>query len=257
MNTGRMNKNMKEGPFYVGYLAVLPSGLRIFLISVAAGLLGMSAALALAIGAAQDDPGPGLFLWGAGAQTVTGVVEVKPYPLLHVSKGSARIPAGQTIMLSNPFKNGAQQRLDKYDGQVVTLRGIALKRGDIDFLQVGRATATDEVAELPARQSLGRWRLKGEICDGKCLAGAMRPGRGISHRACANLCLIGGIPPVFVSSAPVEGRDFFLMADKDGAPLHERYLKHVALFVSLDGEIERRGNLLIFKVDLDSLKVLP
>lgn len=252
-----MSKNMKEAPFYVGYLAVLPPGLRFFLIGVAAGLIGMFAALALAIGAAQDDPGPGSFLWGAGQQTVIGLVETKPYPLLHVIQGSAHIPTGQTIMLSNPFKNGAQQRLDKYNGQVAILRGIALKRGDIDFLQVGQATAAIESAELPERQSLGRWRLKGEICDGKCLAGAMRPGRGLSHRACANLCLIGGIPPVFVSSAPVEGRDFFLLADKDGGPLPQRYLKHVALFVSLDGEMERRGTLLIFKVDLDTLKVLP
>jgi len=257
-----MSRNSSEAPFYVGYLPV-PPGLRIFLLSVAAGFVGMFAALALAIGAAQDDPGPGQFLWGAGAQTVTGTVEAKPYPLLHVTEGSKRIPAGRTIMLSNPGKNGVQRRLDQYDGQVVTLRGIALKRGDIDFLQLGggkaaiKPGAAGAAPVLPEPQPLGRWRLKGEMCDGKCLAGAMRPGRGLSHRACANLCLIGGIPPVFVSSAPVDEQNFFLMADKDGNPLPDRYLDHVAMFVSLDGEVERRGSLLIFKVDLDTLKVLP
>ena len=103
---------------------------------------------------------------------------------------------------------------------------------------------------------LGRWRLKGEICDGKCLAGAMRPSRGLSHRACANLCLIGGVPPVFVSSGPVDGSEFFLLANKVGDPLPASYLKHVAVYVQLDGEVERRGQILIFKVDLDTLKVL-
>jgi len=256
-----MTTNPKEPPFYVGYLAV-PVGLRIFLVSVAAGFIGAFAALALSVGAAQDDPGTGSFLWGAGAQTVTGTVEAKPYPLLHVSTGSTRIPAGRTILLSNPGKNGVQPRLDQYDGKVVTLRGIALKRGDIDFLQVGggrAAVKADEAAtaELPEKQSLGRWRLKGEICDGKCLAGAMRPGRGLSHRACANLCLIGGIPPVFVSSAPVDGQDFFLMADKNGGPMPKSSLNYVSMFVSIDGEVERRGGLLIFKADFDTLKVLP
>ncbi len=256
-----MSRNSQETPFFIGYLPT-PAGLKIFLVSVAAGFMGVFAALALAIGAAQDDPGPGEFLWSAGRQTVTGTVEAKPYPVMHVTEGSDRIPAGRTIMLSNPGKNGVQQRLDQYDGQMVTLSGIALKRGDIDFLQIGGGKTAIEVRDestAPARpepQSLGRWRLKGEMCDGKCLAGAMRPGRGLSHRACANLCLTGGIPPVFVSSAPVDGRDFFLMANKDGAPLPDSYLNYVSMFVSLDGEVERHGSLLIFKVDLDTLKVL-
>ena len=85
----------------------------------------------------------------------------------------------------------------------------------------------------------------------------MRPGRGLSHRACANLCLIGGIPPVFVSSAPVDGQDFFLMADKNGGPMPKNSLNYVSMFVSIDGEVERRGGLLIFKADFDTLKVLP
>jgi hypothetical protein len=104
---------------------------------------------------------------------------------------------------------------------------------------------------------LGKWRLSGEICDGKCLSGAMRPGRGLSHRACANLCLIGGVPPVFVSAEPVDGEEFFLMADENGDPLPDQYLDHVAVYISLDGEIERRGNIRVFKVALNTLKVLP
>ncbi|MGI9422759.1 MAG: hypothetical protein ACR2PA_06170, partial [Hyphomicrobiaceae bacterium] len=105
-------------------------------------------------------------------------------------------------------------------------------------------------------EALGRWRLKGEICDGKCLAGAMRPGRGLAHRACANLCLIGGVPPIFVASEPVAGSQFFLLADQDGNALPDAYLNHVAVYISLDGTIERRGKILLFKVDLASLKVL-
>ncbi|MGI9410032.1 MAG: hypothetical protein ACR2OV_08160 [Hyphomicrobiaceae bacterium] len=253
-----MNQN-NDQPFFVGYLPT-PVGLKVFLVAVAAGLIGMFGALALAIGSGQDDPGSGSFQWGWGPQTVTGVMQINPYPVLHVTKGSKRLPAGKSLLLSGPGKNGVQKRVAKLDGRRVTLRGIALKRGDITALQVGggaKNIKNEGAASEPVKVTrLGRWRLKGEICDGKCLAGAMRPGRGLSHRACANLCLIGGAPPVFVSAAPVDGEEFFLLADQDGKPLPEEYLKHVAVYIELDGEVERRGSILVFKVTLDSLKVL-
>ena len=246
-------------PFFVGYLPT-PAGLRVFLVSVAAGLIGMFAALALAIGAAQDDPGIGEFKFGWGPQTVTGVLHAKPYPVLHVTKGSKRLPAGRALLLSGPGKRGVQARVAKLDGKLVTLRGIALKRGEIDGLQVGGGRNNIKPAKGDGREirskSLGRWRLKGEICDGKCLVGAMRPSRGLAHKACANLCLIGGAPPVFVASGKVDGSEFFVLGDKNGNPLPESYLRYAALYVSLDGEVERRGSILIFKVDLETLKVL-
>lgn len=151
----------------------------------------MFAGLAILIGAGQDDPGPGSFRWDWGAQTVTGTVELKPYPVLHVIKGSKNITAGKSLLLSAGGKNGMQKRLASYDGKLVSLKGIALHRGDIDALQVGGGKdsikAASGGASKVAVKPLGRWRLKGEICDGKCLAGAMRPGRGLSHKACANL----------------------------------------------------------------------
>ena len=128
------------------------------------------------------------------------------------------------------------------------------------LLQVGGGKDSIKIAAGGASKvevkPLGRWRLKGEICDGKCLAGAMRPGRGLSHKACANLCLIGGVPPVFVASGQVDGSEFFLLANKDGEPLPDKYLDYVAVYVQLDGDVERRGRMLVFKVDLDSLRVL-
>ena len=252
-----MSQDPKDA-FFVGYLPT-PPALRLFLFAVAAFLIGGFAALALAIGVAQDDPGDGSFRWGWGPQEVVGRLDTLPYPMLHVTTGSKRIPAGRTLLLTGVGKRGVEARVAKLDGKLVRLKGIALKRGDIDALQVGggakNIVPVDGAVPSIATVSLGRWRLKGEICDGKCLAGAMRPGRGLSHRACANLCLIGGAPPVFVSGQPVDGSDFFLIGDADGKPLPEDYLKHVAVFVALDGHVERRGRLLVFKADLASLEV--
>jgi hypothetical protein len=97
---------------------------------------------------------------------------------------------------------------------------------------------------------LGRWRITGEICDGKCYSGSMRPGNGLAHKACANFCILGGVPPVFVSTAPVEGSSFMLLADAAGGPLPGRLYDLVALRLQLEGELERRGDLLVFKVNL-------
>jgi hypothetical protein len=250
----------RQTPFFVGYLPI-PPGLRFFLVVVSGLLIGSFSALALIIGTAQNNPGDGSFKWGWGPQSVTGRLEIRPYPILHVTTGSKHIPAGRVLLLSGVGKKGVQARVASLDGRLVRLKGFALKRGDIDGLQVGdgkKAIAIlDEGAPPPLEVTqLGRWRLKGEICDGKCLAGAMRPGRGLSHRACANLCLIGGAPPVFVSSAPIEGKEFFIIGDSNGNPLPPEYLRHVGMFISAEGAVERRGNIMVFKVDLKSLKVL-
>ncbi|MGI9422801.1 MAG: hypothetical protein ACR2PA_06380, partial [Hyphomicrobiaceae bacterium] len=185
----------EDTPFFVGYLPT-PPALKLFLVSIAAGAVGMFAALAFALGTTQDDPGTGSFRYDWRAQTVTGTIETRPYPMIHVTTGSKRIAAGSTLTLSGGGKRGVQNRLKSLDGKSATLRGIVLKRGELDALQVGGGAKSIKAVDTPpitvTSEALGRWRLKGEICDGKCLAGAMRPGRGLAHRACANLCLIGG-----------------------------------------------------------------
>jgi hypothetical protein len=108
---------------------------------------------------------------------------------------------------------------------------------------------------LPPPVPLGRWRITGEICDGKCYSGSMRPGNGLAHKACANFCILGGVPPVFVSTAPVEGTSFMLLGDTAGGPLPDRLYDLVALRVQLEGELERRGDLLVFKVDLNRARL--
>lgn len=246
-------------PFFVGYLKT-PKPLRFFLLASALVLIGAFAAVALTVGVSQDDPGSASFEFALGPQTLTGQLEAAPYPMLHVTIGNKNIPAGRTIMLSGNGKRGVAPRAKPLDGEIVEVTGIALKRGDIDMLQLRGGTKGLRKADTGGGQSkpvvpLGRWRLTGEICDGKCLYGAMRPGRGLSHKACANLCISGGVPPVFVSTAPVDGRSFFLMGTADGQPLGEEILSHVAHYIVVEGVVERRGQLHIFKIDPDTIRL--
>jgi hypothetical protein len=158
-------------------------------------------------------------------------------------------------MMSGPTQVGPD--LDPaLDGKMVEATGVMMKRGSLDMLQANTPLhGVDGAAVVPKPVPLGRWRITGEICDGKCYAGSMRPGAGIAHRACANFCLIGGVPPVFVSTAPVEGTSFMLLANQQGGPLPDKLYDLVALRVVLEGDLERRGDLLVFKVDLSRAKV--
>ena len=239
--------------FFIGWGKKLPKGLSRFLIVVSLFTVGLFAGTAFSFVVSQDDPGDGAF---RGRLNVTGVIRANPYPVVHIPPGD-KYPNGHSIMLSGGGKRGVQNQAEPLDGQVVQIRGALLKRGDLDMIQVGRhiRAVEDGTPHEIETKSLGRWKLSGEICDGKCYAGAMRPGTGLAHKACANLCLIGGVPAVFVSSGPVDGSTFFMLADAEGTALGERLYDLTAVLLSAEGEVEKRGDLHLFKIDLDSVEL--
>lgn len=257
-----MSNQDRETPFFVGY-APVPATLKPFLWTVTLALVAGAAILGYVAGTSQDDPGDAAVRGDFGRQTVVGIVELTPQPLFHVTQGTERIAAGRTLMMTAGGKAGVKDRAAALDGQLAQASGVILQRGDLEMLQLrgGRngLRAADEGAatSVPEPVDLGRWRLAGEICDGKCLSGAMRPGRGLAHKACANLCLLGGVPAVFVSTQEVEGSDFLMVVGPDGSDLPQEAYDYVAQFVSVEGQIRRHGDLLIFAIDPNTLTVLP
>ncbi len=245
-------------PFFVGWGKV-PKALRLFLAGCAAVLIVGFAALSYATSATQTDTMPGAFM---GRVAVTGILQNDPYPVLHVIS-SEQFTAGDTIILSGNGKRGAVEQAAGMDGQIVEANGIRMDRGALKGMQLrngqrGLKLAEDQSQSMEVTvQPMGRWRLQGEICDGKCLNGAMRPGTGIAHRACANLCLLGDVAPVFVSAGPIDGNQFFLMSGPEGGAIPSALLEHTALPVEVEGEVERHGNLLLLKVAPETVKAVP
>lgn len=82
---------MKNAPFFVGYLPV-PGALRGFLWVISVALILGAGAAGYAIGTTQDDPGPGAMRGDYGRQTVTGLIEMTPVPVLHITQGNDRLP---------------------------------------------------------------------------------------------------------------------------------------------------------------------
>lgn len=249
----------KTPPFFVGYLPV-PGPLRWFLGAAIGIVLAIFLSTGLLIGSTQDAPPASGFRFDFGPQTVTGVIELTPYPVLRVTQGNELIKPGKTLMLSGNGKNGVVDRAAGMDGKRAIVTGIVLQRGTIDMLQLRGGQrglkAAEGTPEPMTTEPLGKWKVTGEICDGKCLNGAMRPGRGLAHKACAALCLLGDVPPVFVSTQPIEGSDFMLITGPDGTALPDRAYDYIGQFISLEGELERRGDMLVLRMDPATMELI-
>lgn len=245
-----------DDEFFIGWSGSVGSGLLRFLcltsIIIVGGLAGISVLLATSI----TDPARSLL--GAGAVpdpwqdvTLSGILTSEPYPVLRVLSDTAN-PAGHSVLLSGDGKRAAAYDHAELEGRPVEVKGLLLKRGTIDMLVVSqsprllKATAQATV-ELP--KSLGRWRVVGEICDGKCGSGIMTPGTGIAHKACASLCLIGGVPPVLVLTHPLEGYRFLMISDDKGRALDDGVLRFVGMRVEIEGEVELRGDIALLRVE--------
>ncbi len=237
--------------FFIGWAGRLPRDhLLAILGRLAIGVVAMLT-LGLMLGHGIDDPGPGGFD-PSGDVTSRGVLTLQPSPILWVPPDATH-PNGHSLLLSGDGKRGPT--LDRaWDGQAIEASGAIIRRGGLEMLLVDRiAPLPGTDLTRPVAVELGRWRIEGEICDGKCAAGAMRPGRGLAHRACAILCLNGELPPVFVATGPINGQDFLLLADDShGAAWRDL----VGLRVRLDGAVTRHGDMLIFHAELSRAVVV-
>ena len=242
-----------SGDFFVGYLKTPPK-LAAFIAVVTVLLTGLGIGGGFALLAGQPDYGDGGFK--GGYQEHLGILQTAPYPMLRLPPDEAH-PDGQTILLSDPGKRGAQQRAAQHDGKIVDVGGVFITREGTRILQVGGAAKIREAEDPapvagfvpPADVPLGPVTLRGEIVDTKCYLGAMRPGEGKVHRACANLCLMGGIPPMLAVFHENEAPTLLLLTDAEGNAFDADILDYVAPYVSVTGELYRRGDLLMLRTD--------
>jgi hypothetical protein len=228
-------------PFFVGWSGRISRPQLGFLALVIVVAIAGFGALAFALGVTVDDPGGGGF---SGDQDITGVLIADPYPMIVTDRNQ------HTVVLSGGGKRGVQAEARALDGKHVRATGSGVKRGDRDLLLVGELHAAPGDAMPPVRTDLGTWRLTGEICDGKCSLGVMRPGTRPAHKACANVCLIGGVPPVFITTTPLFGTRYLLMGDPDGHALPDALRDFVAITSRMDGTLERIGDAIVFRTDV-------
>ncbi len=235
--------------FFVGY-ARAPSSIKSYVAKAVVITLVFVFVIGFALAWSVQERGGGGF---GGGLKVRGQVANLPYPVIQIFPSKA-YPKGHVMLIAGGGKQGMGPVVEKLKGKAVEARGFLLKRGDLDVIVTDTPGHYKVVSEAPANGplkpvSLGKWRIAGEICDGKCYAGVMRPGTGIAHKACANVCIAGDQPAVFATVRPVQGASFLLLADSQGKIPPKVMYDYVALPVELEGELVRYGDLLVLKAD--------
>lgn len=243
-----------EDAFYVGYLPV-PRPIRRWAMAAVAVIVTIAVATAALVASQQDDPGDGV--WNAGESVrVVGALRIDPYPVLLVSEGEEQ----RTVLLVSMLKQGASERalaVPTEQRGAVEVEGHAIERDGQRMLEL--VDGDDAIRAVPAGgaaapalfESLGRAELVGQIIDPKCYFGVMKPGVGKIHRACAVRCIDGGIPPVFMTRHEEGPPSYYLITDARGRAANQLVLPHVAEFVRISGEVERRAGMLYLRADLD------
>jgi hypothetical protein len=74
----------------------------------------------------------------------------------------------------------------------------------------------------------------------------MKPGDGKTHKACATLCVTGGIPPMLVTSEPTPRS--VIITDDSGKPMPDAWRIFIADPVQVTGELVNVGGLLQLRV---------
>lgn len=255
-----MTEEPSAREIYVGYLG-LPRAhlnfLRVAIPMTLVFLIAVSAVIASRVRPAGDA------VWETSERTWTGVLQMQPYPVLFTEPDEDGHSAWLLVEIN---KKGSQDRLAAFDGQAVQIKGYRLYREGRTMIELSpddAATEPDEavvpiqtlapLAQAPEQVDLGRVTVRGEIVDGKCYLGAMRPGEGTTHKACAALCIRGGLPPMLVTRNP-DGSVRMLLLSVDGAvALPDSMMARVAEPVEVMGLLTRYGSLEILQTTPDAV----
>ena len=239
----------KKKSFFVGYLP-MPADLKKFTIVVAVILLIATTVLSTLFSRQQSLAGKGV--WDTSNQVaVEGLLTVDPYPVLHVAGSNP-----ESVILVVIGKHGADDVALPHNNTLVRVTGSTINRGGWSMLEISGPEAIEpnpdgKPVALPDQQDLGKVTMKGEIVDSKCFLGVMKPGPGKVHRACARLCLLGGIPPMFVIRDPDGQKYGYLMTLATGQSASRQLSSMVATPVKVDGVLEKRGDLIYLKLSDD------
>lgn len=227
----------REG-IYVIYRP-LPATMLTLVLALVGGLLGLTLGSAAAAALGQRDPGPGV--WDTSNTTTrTGVLVAEPYAMLLPDDASA------AVLLVGVGKVGPPADVLALAGDRVTITGYPLERDGLRMLEVQSAESLSGVGGAGVsggpRMRLapidrGVHTIDTEILDAKCFMGAMKPGDGPGHKACATLCIAGGIPPMVRWQDDAGRSHHAILTSADGAPMAEAHRALIGEPVAVRGRV--------------------
>ena len=248
--------------FFIGWLPMPQSDSRLLrMLAPLTVLIVVGLATALALW--QQSSGSGTWETKA-AVTIEGFLQAEPYALLRTSDGTIRSGV-RTILLVEEGKFGARERALPLDGQFVRASGTFLHREGRSMVELSAGSESLQIAQPPPDLDRSKFlvsssdsgppvTVQGEIIDPKCYLGAMKPGGGKTHKACAILCISGGIPPMLAVRDAAGYETFYLLTDPEGASAKDCVLRYVGDFVELQGDVKMHGDLPVLRVNPASIR---
>lgn len=244
-----------EADFFVGYLP-MPRTLRRFTLIATAALLALVLGAGFVLARSTTGGGRAHFAGGA-SQGVIGVLTARPTAILWTLDPTVAGGVRGTLLVRQG-KFGLDAPAAALDGQVVRIDGSNIERDGrrmVELAHLPTAAAADlsdaDRARIAARThaELGELTLQGEIVDSKCFLGRMRPGDRRTHRACAQLCIAGGIPAILVARN-AQGQELqYVLAARKGGPIRDAVLPFVGEPVRVTGSAVAEGDVMILRVD--------
>ncbi len=247
---------MSKNDFFIGWSDDPPVLDRRFFLGAGLALTAGTAGLAATLSAFRNAPNTGT--WKSEIREWRGIATPAPYSMMRTRDldGTPR-----TVMLGCQGKCGVSARIGSHAGRPIIIRGSLIQRGkhamiavadDIDWIEDAPGTDTDGL-DFPTIEPLEEITLRGTILDSKCWFGAMSPARGKTHKACASLCIRGGIPPAFFVKDRQDQKALLLMTSNGGAH-GDDLLPFVADPVEITGELQRWGDQLLIDNKVSTLR---
>lgn len=242
---------MPNDDFFVGYLAT-PPYLRAFLRKRVAVFAIGAIVVAAALAGLQRDVGTGKWDLDHISQ-VQGIIREHPYPMME-TEGRDR-----ALLLVSEGKMTASQAIAGLDGKVAKISGSLIDRNGMSMLELQSGSPVSAIdspngltANGLAASNTMKATLIGEIVDSKCFLGAMKPGDGKTHKACASLCIRGGIPPMLICFDSKGQRTDYLLTNSVGDGLAgaelDAILPYVGDRVEMIGEVTESGATRLFRL---------
>ena len=260
---------MKKNDFYIGYKSKLPSAIQRRIKRVVLLLILVFFVAGVGIALHHRHISNSSYELGK-LSTLEGYFFKEPVPLIKVLEG--KDVYGNMVFKSIPLVNyakfGTEELIRNYEeNRQVSLEGKKLRitgtllydNGKALFELTKKEASILEIEEVadpelqeqikPKIENLGVQSLKGEIVDSKCYFGAMRPGFGKPHRACAVRCISGGIPPVLAATNYQGSTNYFLIRGTNKEAINEGVIPYVAEPVTLTGELVKFDDWMVLYID--------
>jgi hypothetical protein len=244
----------REDDFFIGWRPETPTADRRFLLG--AGLSLIVGGGAVAAGVSSQRPPIGDGVWNMGVKrTLRGLLTPLPYPALKTRDIDGVM---RTVFLATAGKSAPRIDPVMMDTHVA-VSGTMITRGADAMIAVEHiASASGPAAPSLARTEvvdLGPVMLIGEILDAKCWFGAMRPGYGKTHKACAALCARGGLPLAFCQLATCgDAQEAPLFLDASGRAFGREILPLVADPIIVEGRLVQHGDVRQLRVALGGIR---